>query len=400
MRLTFILYSYLFVARYLVSIFFPTDSFFGRVNLASGDITNAMMLSSFFTNFFLLGVLILHKSDSLACKVNQSNLKMEYKWLNTYANAGLVISLISLAIFLLANGNIVNFINQLTAHDKSIYNFNPISTLGLSLWAFFALISVSITIHISLVQKTYKKVPFILLILLGYIFVFGSRLDLFTIILIVYTLHTCSGHRFSFFVKVTSLTATLLLSVYVLYVRLQGNFSGIKIYSLITYPILDASQVVISQPKQTYVSLFTIDRFFQYLESFIPRFFVLDKISIQKSRLDTIFADTLGTEMQRGKTGWPTGAFTELYLFGGWLFVALSAFIAGVFMTKLLMHFDKPRSSKSGVNRIIFLVILLFWIAWYKDGDFFSTAQGSIRLLVYWLVASKFIDLIRGQKTQ
>jgi hypothetical protein len=136
------------------------------------------------------------------------------------------------------------------------------------------------------------------------------------------------------------------------------------------------------------------------LESFIPRFIALNKISIQKSRLDTIFTDTLGTEMQRGRSGWPTGAFTELYLFGGWLFVAISAFVAGMLIARLLSHFAKPRDSGSGVNRIIFLVILLFWIAWYKDGDFFSSVQGTIRLLVYSLVASKFIDFIRINRAQ
>jgi hypothetical protein len=213
-------------------------------------------------------------------------------------------------------------------------------------------------------------------------------------------LHTFSGHRISYFTKIVTLSVSILISIYVIYLRLQGNVSGIKIYSLITYPILDASQVVINQPKQSYVSLFTVDRFSQYIESFIPRFFVLNKTSIQKSRLDTIFADTLGTEMQRGRSGWPTGALTELYLFGGWLFVALSAFIAGVFIAKILTHYAKPRNSESGVHVIFFLVVLLFCIAWYKDGDFFSSLQGSIRLLVYSFVASKFIDFMRLIRAQ
>lgn len=394
-RMTLILYSFLFVARYLVTIFFPFDRFFGRVNLTSDGVTYSMMLSSFFTNFFLLGVLILHKPESPNCKINFGTLKIEYKWLNIYANVGAAISLISLAFFLLANGNIVILINELITHDKLKYNFTPLSSLGLSVWTIFSGISMSLAIHISLVQKTYKKLPYILLILLGYIFVFGSRLDLFTIILLVYILQTFSGYRISYFTKVVTFIASILLSISVIYFRLQSNISGIRISSLLTYPILDASQVVISQPKQSFVSLFTVERFSQYLESFIPRFFVLNKPSIQKSRLDTIFADVLGTEMQRGRTGWPTGAFTELYLFGGWLFVALSAFIAGVFIARILTHFAKPRNSQSGVNVIIFLVILLFCIAWYKDGDFFSSIQGSIRLLIYSLFLSKFIDFIR-----
>jgi hypothetical protein len=302
---------------------------------------------------------------------------MEYKWLNTYANVGSVISLISLSFFLLANGNIVILINKLITHDKFNYNFTPLSSLGLSIWAIFSTISVSLAIHISLVQKTYRKLPYIFLMLLGYIFVFGSRLDIFTIILLVYMLHTFSGHRISYFTKIVTLSVSILISIYVIYLRLQGNVSGIKIYSLITYPILDASQVVINQPKQSYVSLFTVDRFSQYIESFIPRFFVLNKTSIQKSRLDT-----------------------ELYLFGGWLFVALSAFIAGVFIAKILTHYAKPRNSESGVHVIFFLVVLLFCIAWYKDGDFFSSLQGSIRLLVYSFVASKFIDFMRLIRAQ
>ena len=399
-RLTLILYSFLFVARYLVTTLFPFDGFFGRVNLTSDGVTYSMMLSSFFTNFFLLGVLILHKPESPACKINFGNLNKEYKWLNTYANMGSAISLISFVFFLLANGNIVILINELITHDKLNYNFTPLSSLGLSIWAIFSSISVSLAIHISLVQKTYKKLPYILLILLGYVFVFGSRLDLFTIILLVYMLQTFSGNRISNFTKVVTFSTSMLLSIYVIYLRLQGNISGIRIYSLITYPILDASQVVISQPKQSFVSLFTVERFSQYLESFIPRFIVLNKTSIQKSRLDTIFADTLGTEMQRGRSGWPTGAFTELYLLGGWLFVALSALIAGVFIARILTHYAKPRNSESGANVIIFLVILLFCIAWFKDGDFFSSIQGSIRLLVYSLVASKFIDFIRLNREQ
>jgi hypothetical protein len=398
--MTLILYSFLFVARYLVTVLFPFDGFFGRVNLTSDGVTYSMMLASFYTNSFLLGVLILHKPRSAACKINFDYLKMEYKWLNTYANVGSVISLISLSFFLLANGNIVILINKLITHDKFNYNFTPLSSLGLSIWAIFSTISVSLAIHISLVQKTYRKLPYIFLMLLGYIFVFGSRLDIFTIILLVYMLHTFSGHRISYFTKIVTLSVSILISIYVIYLRLQGNVSGIKIYSLITYPILDASQVVINQPKQSYVSLFTVDRFSQYIESFIPRFFVLNKTSIQKSRLDTIFADTLGTEMQRGRSGWPTGAFTELYLFGGWLFVALSAFIAGVFIAKILTHYAKPRNSESGVHVIFFLVVLLFCIAWYKDGDFFSSLQGSIRLLVYSFVASKFIDFMRLIRAQ
>jgi hypothetical protein len=320
--------------------------------------------------------------------------------LNTYSNVGSVISLISLAFFLFANGNILKVINQLITHDKLSYSYTPISSLGLSIWAIFSSISVSLAIHLSLVQKTYKKLPFILLILLGYVFVFGSRLELFTIILLVYMLQTLSGNRLSFYSKVITFITTILLSIYIIYLRLESNISGIKIYSLITYPVLDASQVVISQPKQAFASLFTVERLSQYLESFIPRFIALNKISIQKTRLDTIFTDTLGTEMQRGRSGWPTGAFTELYLFGGWLFVAISAFVAGMLIARLLSHFAKPRDSGSGVNRIIFLVILLFWIAWYKDGDFFSSVQGTIRLLVYSLVASKFIDFIRINRAQ
>jgi hypothetical protein len=213
-------------------------------------------------------------------------------------------------------------------------------------------------------------------------------------------LQTLSGNRISFYSKVITFITTILLSIYIIYLRLESNISDIKIYSLITYPVLDASQVVISQPKQAFASLFTVERLSQYLESFIPRFIALNKISIQKSRLDTIFTDTLGTEMQRGRSGWPTGAFTELYLFGGWLFVAISAFVAGMLIARLLSHFAKPRDSGSGVNRIIFLVILLFWIAWYKDGDFFSSVQGTIRLLVYSLVGSKFIDFIRINRAQ
>jgi len=399
-RMTLFIYSFLFVLRYLVTVLFPFDGFFGRVNLAKDGVTDSMLLASFFTIFFLLGVRILHMHESTVCKIYLNSFKIEYKWLNTYSNVGSVISLISLAFFLFANGNILKVINQLITHDKLSYSYTPISSLGLSIWAIFSSISVSLAIHLSLVQKTYKKLPFILLILLGYVFVFGSRLELFTIILLVYMLQTLSGNRISFYSKVITFITTILLSIYIIYLRLESNISDIKIYSLLTYPVLDASQVVISQPKQAFASLFTVERLSQYLEAFIPRFIALNKISIQKSRLDTIFTDTLGTEMQRGRSGWPTGAFTELYLFGGWLFVAISAFVAGMLIARLLSHFAKPRDSGSGVNRIIFLVILLFWIAWYKDGDFFSSVQGTIRLLVYSLVGSKFIDFIRINRAQ
>ena len=400
LRMTLIIYSFLFVARYLVTVLFPFAGYFGRVNLPSDGVTDSMVLASLFTNLFLLGVLILHSPGSPACRINFDYLKIEFKWLNTYANVGSVISLLSLGFFLFANGNILVVIKQLITHDKLSYTYTPISSLGLSIWAIFSGISVSLAIHISLVQKTYRKLPYILLILLGYVFVFGSRLELFTIILLVYILQTFTGYRVSTFTKITTFSVSILLSIYIIYLRLQSNFFGIKIYSLITYPVLDASQVVISQPRQSFVSIFTVERFSQYLESFVPRFFVLDKISIQNSRLDTILADTFGTEAQRGRTGWPTGAFTELYIFGGWLFVAISAFVAGIFIARILVYFAKPRNSESGVNRIIFLVILLFWIAWYKDGDFLSSSQGSIRLLIYSLVASKFIDFIRGKRAQ
>lgn len=128
-RLTVILYSFLFVARYLVTTLFPFDGFFGRVNLTSDGVTYSMMLSSIFTNFFILGVLLFHNAESPACKINFGNPKMEYGWLNTYANMGSAISLISLVFFLLANGNIVILINKLMTHDKLNYNFTPVSSL-------------------------------------------------------------------------------------------------------------------------------------------------------------------------------------------------------------------------------------------------------------------------------
>ena len=397
-RCTLILYSLLYVARILVTDLFPFDRFFGRVNLPVSGINQATILASFFTSSFLLGVLANHAFGSSNCKLERGYRKVEFIWLSTYADVISTLSLISLTFFLLSNGNPVNFIRHLVSHNKSYDDISPISSLGLSFWSIFSVISIAIAIHTSIIAKSYRKIPYILLILFGYIYVFGSRLDLFTIMILVYALHAAAGLRLSLFTKVSFLALFVPISLIVIFIRLQGNTSGIRIYSLMTYPILDASQVVISQPRLTYASIFTLERASQYLGSFVPRFLSLNKISTQRSRLDTIFADTLGTEMQRGRTGWPTGAFTELYLYGGWLFVGISAFIAGILMVKMLSHFDKWHNSGTGMNKIMFLVILLFWVAWYKDGDFFSSLQGSIRLFLYSLLAIKLIDFIQRLK--
>lgn len=397
-RCTLILYSMLYVTRILVTVIFPFDRFFGRVNLPESGINDAAILASSFTTLFLLGVLTIHASGSSNCKSARGYSNSDFIWLSTYADVLSALSLISLAFFLLFNGNPVIFIGHLVSHSKSYHDISPISSLGLSFWSIFSVISISIAIHISLIARSFFRILYIFLILFAYIFIFGSRLDLFTIIILVYSLHAAAGLRLSLFTKVSSLILFIPISLLIIFIRLQGNISGIRIYSLITYPILDASQVVISQPPHTFSSIFTLERTSQYLQAFIPRFLSLNKSSIQSSRLDTIFADTLGTELQRGSTGWPTGAFTELYLYGEWLFVGISAYIAGILLARVLAHFDKLHNSSSGRNKIMYLVVLLFWVAWYKDGDFFSSLQGSIRLILYSFIAVKLVDFIQRLK--
>ena len=381
-----IIYLTLFVARFFVNKIFANDSYFGRVVISDSNVDQAMLICSIFTISFLCGVLLSHSLKIGTCNLDLGFNSSNLIWLRTYARVGSVLSLGGFFTYVVFSDSLTDFLTTLKMHDKTLSGVNGFANLGLSIWAILSASSVTLALLYSMLAKSYSEFFYIMIIFSVYILILGSRLDLFSVFLNLFILNSVISKRNPLLLISSSLVILILISIYILNIRIkiardQGGF-----LNSITYPILDASQVAITQPKISLETTLNFKRFLELIKGYIPRFLNVDKPSIQNLRLDTMVANNFGNEMQRGHTGWPTGAFTEFFIIGNYYLLVVASFLIGI----IVSHFciKVIRNTKfEGPLVLKLLVILGFLLAWYKDGDFLVTIQGSIRLYIYSLVA-------------
>ena len=390
-----IIYVTLFLARFIANRISAKDSYFGRVVIDGSNVDQAMFICSVFTTSFLCGVLFSHSLKQGACNLELGFDTKDLLWLRTYARIGSAFSLSGFVTYVIFSGSPTDFVTMLKMHDKTLVGTSGIASLGLSIWAILSASSVTLALLYSMIAKSYSEFLYIIVVFLIYIFILGSRLDLFSIFLNLFILHTVFSRRNAVVFIASAAFVLIPISIYILNVRVKIVKEQVGFLNSITYPILDASQVVIIQPKASFETALHFNRILELASGYITRFLNVDKPSIQNLRLDTIVANSLGTEMQRGRTGWPTGAFTEFFIIGNFYFLVLASFAIGIMMSLLCLKIIQ-NNKLVGPLVLKLLVIFGFLLAWYKDGDFFVTIQGSIRLYVYSLIVIFAISKYRG----
>jgi len=381
-----LLYVALFLARFVANRTLQKDSYFGRIVITESNVDQAMLLCSVFTTSFLCGIFFSHSLQQGACKLKlQLDLK-DILWLKSYARIGSAVSLCGFFTYFIISSSQTNFALMLKMHNKTLLPASGIGGLGLSIWAILSASSVTLALLYSIITKSYSEFLYTIAIFSIYIFLLGSRLDLFSICLNVYILYTLFSRRSGLVILAYPVSILIPIFFYTLNSRIKNVVDKVGFLDAFTYPILDASQVVITQPKAFFETTLHFNRILELSSNYIPRFFYLDKPSIQNLRLDTIVANSLGTELQRGRTGWPTGAFTELFIIGNFYFLVLASFATGIMVSALFLKIIK-NSKNTGPLVVKLLVFFGFLLAWYKDGDFFVTIQGSVRQYIYALIA-------------
>ena len=394
-----VLYGTLFLSRYLVDSVYAADSYFGRVIISSSDLSLAARVCAVFTFSFLSGICVNHFPKGRACKwqLLGSQNTTELLWFEHFSKYGSLLSIASFLVFIFESGNSSQLLTTLVFHEKQIQDFNTIATLGLSIWSITASISLTFALHFTIETRSRRLIPHILMISLILVFILGSRLDIFTVLGNVAILQLMHKGKLPTGFFVTS--GILMFPVFFIILKLRNavNTGGKGLYDWITYPILDASQVVLLQSRESFTHYLNIERFYQLAVGYIPRFIYPDKPSVQNLRLDTIVANSLGTSLQKGRTGWPTGAFTELFLFGGFFFTCLFAVCSG-FLISAWIEKLQLSSFNSGIISLRILLLFSFVLTWFKDGDFFISIQGFVRYYIYLQVFGRVIYLIDGKK--
>lgn len=382
------LYAILFLLRFLVVANKSSDSYFGRIVLARTDLSSASKICAIFTICLLSGVVLNHRVTNKGCFFQHFDgyTLDELNWFKRFSFYGSLISIISFSIFVFTSGSPSQLVTSLLLHEKrDDIKFNLIANLGLSAWSIISSISLTFALHFTMQSRTLHLLPFILASSYIMIFILGSRLDVFTVILNLFILQRIVKGEVPR--KFLIFSGLLLVPIFILILKMRTKSDSRSTISFdwITYPILDASQVVLSQNRELFVNFLNFHRVYEMAIGYLPRFLYPDKPSMQNFRLDTIVAHALGNDLQKGRTGWPTGAFTELFIYGGIYFMCFFAVCSGFAISSLITRF-RHHSTHKGIASLKMLLIFGFVFNWYKDGDLFLSIQGFVRNYIYLII--------------
>lgn len=302
------------------------------------------------------------------------------------AGAFAFIVLTALAAIIAENNGFAGAVSAFASHAKS--TAQEARSFAASIWAVLAVPAVWCAALVVTRDDSSQRVRWLfltvgLLIVVGQVLIFGSRLNVLVAMMGAWFIVYSSGRRVPVAAVLAAIPIVLLLSVSILSQRSDTDFSRLPAYErysqVAAYGVLDASLALRERPGDIRDKLTEPSRWLDLPLYLTPSFVWPDKPRLDDRRLDVYVVEAVGTRYQQD-SGFPTGYTTEMYVYGGWPAVLLASAIAGLALGRLDRRLVGPtRRVTSPSSLIWYCFVVNAAFTYYKDGDVLVTAIGQIR---------------------
>jgi len=320
----------------------------------------------------------------------------------------LLLSYAGIGILVLEHGGFGGLLDRFLLHRK-IFAASTVEKFGMMLWTTFyapaawtsACAFVRANSRIARIRRA-----LILGLALGLnslisILLFGSRLQLLYALagaLIIIHVHY---RRISFKELTVLLVAMFAISLWVVGYRTGASiaFSIPEIISNLGYGVMQVFTAIDARPPPIEF-IADIARWANIPLWLVPRFIWPNKPIMTTTRLDWLIADFYRGFQGVSTTGYPSSAFSEWFMIGGWIGVFLGGLIIGTMAGACDSWYSRHPESPSATLLYIWAAISLF--NYFKDGDIVMSAISTFKslILVALIIAFMTIRIASIQRTR